>query len=489
MLSRMRFALKVYVFVCALSIPAGQSASSPSPLDELRTQIQELRSTLNELSGQLAQSRRESDELRKELTALREQVTGIGSGEPVLSAAAPAPQERLDNLSEEQQLLDAKVTDQYQTKVESGSRYRVRVSGLALLNLASTRGTVDQIDVPSVAEPRPSGATGGSFGATARQSQLNLEVFGPDWKGARTSGQLEFDFFGGFPSTPEGISAGLVRLRTAKVGLDWKNTSILAGQDALFFSPLSPTSLASVAYPAFSNAGNLWTWTPQLSVEHRFALSERSRLSLQGGILDPLTGEFPGSEYNRLPTAGEAGRRPAYAMRFGWRRDTSGGPAGLGAGAYYSRQNWLFGQRVDAWAATADWDLPLGPFFAFSGELYRGRAIGGLGGGPNGSVLFLSSSEVVPLESAGGWSQLKFKPASKVELNSAFGMDHAFLSGLPFSSAPADTVRRNLSGMFNVIIQPRSNLSFSAEYRWLRTVRLAEPASAGQVNLGAGIRF
>ena len=43
---------------------------------------------------------------------------------------------------------------------------------------------------------------------------------------------------------------------------------------------------------------------------------------------------------------------------------------------------------MDGWAATSDWDVPLGRWFSWSGEVYRGRAIGGLGGGPNASVLF-----------------------------------------------------------------------------------------------------
>src|SRR4051812_49514660 len=101
----------------------------------------------------------------------------------------------------------------------------------------------------------------------------------------RTSGDVTFDFFAGFPSMTEGLTAGLVRLRTANVRMDWKNTSIVAGQEAPFFSPRSPTSLVSTAYPAFSYSGNLWTWTPEVYVEHRMA-----GVSIQAGILDALTG-------------------------------------------------------------------------------------------------------------------------------------------------------------------------------------------------------
>jgi hypothetical protein len=61
------------------------------------------------------------------------------------------------------------------------------------------------------------------------------------------------------------------------------------GQDNLFFSPLSPTSYATVLEPAMSWSGNLWVWTPAIEVTHRFHLNDASSLVLQGGVLDPLT--------------------------------------------------------------------------------------------------------------------------------------------------------------------------------------------------------
>jgi hypothetical protein len=321
---------------------------------------------------------------------------------------------------------------------------------------------------------------------------------GPQWKGAKISGDVSFDFFGGFPSNSEGVTSGVVRLRTARISLDWANTSIVAGQESPFFSPLSPTSLASTAYPALSSSGNLWTWTPQVRVEHRIAVAERSKVILQGGILDPLTGELP-TEYNRVPTAGEASRAPGYALRLAFERTAGQRTATFGAGTYYSRQNWGFGRSVNAWAATTDWDLPLGRWFSLSGEMYRGRAIGGLGGGVSGSVLFaglpsVSASSVLPLESVGGWSQLKFKPLERIEFNLAFGEDYPFRIGLSRLLAAGlvggAASSRNASGFFNVVYQPRSNFLFSVEYRRLWTSSFTDPRqSATQLSVSSGIIF
>ena len=182
-------------------------------------------------------------------------------------------------------MVSDKVNEQYQTKLESASKYRVRFSGIVLFNLFGNSGYPDNQDVPTwVLKPDPMDSPG-SVGGTLRQSILGFEVFGPDVFGAHSSGNVNFDFGGGFPATYNGVNSGLVRLRTAAVRLDWKDTSVIAGQDGLFLSPQPPTSFASLIVPALTYSGNLWSWTPQLRVEHRFEFSNHSNVSLQGGFL------------------------------------------------------------------------------------------------------------------------------------------------------------------------------------------------------------
>src|SRR5581483_7774330 len=286
------------ICLCSSNLAGAQSNSPATDATSVAVQIQELRTALNEVRSQLAESRRESQQLKDELQDIRARIGLPGPYALPQNDQTPQPTDAVSVLAEEQQLLKAKVNDQYQTKVESGSKYRVRLSGMVLLNVFSTRGSIDNLDLPLTATPRVPGESNGSFGASARQSLVNLEVFGPQWRGAKTSGDMSFDFFGGFPANPQGVTSGLMRLRTAKLTLEWPNTSVMTGQDTPFFSPLSPTSLASTAYPALSSAGNIWTWTPQIHVEHRISFSERAKLLLQWGILDPLTAELP-AEYGR----------------------------------------------------------------------------------------------------------------------------------------------------------------------------------------------
>jgi len=350
---------------------------------ELREQVRELQAPVAGMRSDWQRTRAETAELRRELDEIRmgEIRGGAGLQNAVLSNAvakaetgnSPAaeslqndtPQdqrtesqkeaqkkaERAASLDEEYQLLSGKVDDQYQTKVESASKYRLRLSGIVLMNLVSNQGVVDSVDLPTVAYAQPPGSSGGSFGATLRQSEVGLEAFGPTVAGAKTTADLQLDLAGGFPSIPNGINSGLVRLRTATMRMDWTTTSVVVGQDAIFFSPNSPTSFATLAIPALTYAGNLWSWVPQIRVEHRVALGEESSLTFQGGILDPVAGEVPGTEpgssYYRQAGPGEASRQPAYGTRIAWTRNVFGQPLRVGVGGYYTRQDYGFNRNVD----------------------------------------------------------------------------------------------------------------------------------------------
>ena len=159
------------------------------------------------------------------------------------------------------------------------------------MNAFRNVGASDNLDFPNYAEPVAKGSPLATLGATLRQSEIGLELFGPNVYGARTSADVQLDFAGGFPPAGNGVDFGIARLQTANVRFDWEHTSVIAGQDALFISPLSPTSFASLATPAFAFGGNLWGWTPQVRVEHRFSLSDQQTITVQAGVLDNLDWE------------------------------------------------------------------------------------------------------------------------------------------------------------------------------------------------------
>ena len=480
---------------------------------DLQQQVSELRAAVAEIRSEAAQYRAETTALRHELQAMRAQPApggpapssyasaGTTVGAPPEAAIHPAvPSEplpdRMAALEETTQLLNSKLDDQYQSKVESASKYRVRLSGIVLFNLFSNRGQTDNTDFPSfVTGPNQ----GGTFGATLRQSEIGLEAFGPTLAGAKISASLQADFAGGFANTWNGVDSGVFRLRIARMRMDWQKTAIVVGQDDLFISPRSPTSFASLAVPALTYAGNLWAWTPQVRIEHRFDLSDDSHVTLQAGVLDNLAGEFPSNSYFRAPGPGETSSQPAFAFRTAWTGSLLGRPVTVGAASYYSRQSWPFDHYSDGWAGMTDWEIPIVSRLSWSGEFYRGRSVGGIGGGLSRSVLFIGNpndpnTAVRGLDSIGGWSQLKFKANSRLEFNAAFGLDNPTSSEVRAAYASQRYVGpllvQNRGGLVNFIFRPRSNLLFSTEYRYLQSFPLASTNNtADQFNVMMGVLF
>jgi hypothetical protein len=503
------------------------SQAGDAAVRELDSQVRELRSVIEQMRAENAQSRSEMQELRQELQDTRKLLTPLAESmnhsapppEPAMAGTTPTssapPSEsqtapaaasaldlgtRLQKLEESTQLLGSKIDEQYQTKVETAAKYRARLSGIILMNAFRNVGSSDNLDVPDYAQaPAPGSTSQASFGATLRQTEIGLEIFGPTLAGAKTSANVQFDFAGGFPSAPNGVNFGIARIQTASLRLDWKDTSVIAGQDSLFISPLSPTSFASLATPAFAYAGNLWGWTPQLRIEHRFALGDQQTLTLQGGILDNLDWEQPGNPYLRSATAGESSGQPAYAVRTAWSKPLFGHPMSFAAAGYYGRQSWPSDRYVDGWAGMTDWQLPILRRLTLSGEFYRGRAVGGLGGAIGQTILyggnpFYASTSIRGIDSAGGWSQLKFQLTPKVELNGGFAEDNAFAGNIRGFATDANNfgpiLGRNQSALGNVVYRPRSDLLLSAEFRRLHTFPIYDSSSVtNQINLAMGILF
>ena len=482
------------LLICASTLFAQQPTTSDGDLQELKQQLRDVVSALQQTRSDLQQSQRQIQELQEQVASLR----GTNAA-PATPEATTTPDlaAEVTTLQEQQALLSSRVDQQYQTKVESGSKYRVRLSGLVLFNASATRGYVDDQDVPMLAEAADPGESAHDVSGTMRQTLLNVDVWGPDLAGAHTSASVQFDFMGGFAQTLDGVAMGLVRMRTARAQLDWKDWSLTFGQDVPFISPNSPTSLATIGLPGFGYSGNLWTWTPQIVAERRWTASERLSAKLQFGVLDPFSGALNEDPFGRYPEEGEQGKRPAIAVRQSVSFGSGSQKSTIGIGGYTARQDYEFGRQLEAWAATVDWNVMLGKHFESMGEFYRGRGVGGMWGGIGTSAVYngptdLPTTRVFGVNSIGGWSQLKFKPASKWEINGAFGEDSPFAADLrndnpPYAYRP---YLRNWTTMVNVIERPRSNLMFSLEYRHLNSIEFTgQRDTAEHVNLGVGVSF
>lgn len=483
----------------------GASAAEQQRVVAIENKLNELNDALSQTEKMLEKSRAEIQALHAQLDALRAQGAGTSASVPppdTQNANTDHPQE-LEAMSEQQDAMQAEIKQHDQSKVETFSKYPLGLSGLILFNAFTNAGVVDDTDLPTIALARFPGASHGSSGATLKQTLLTLDATGPRIAGARSSANVSIDFFGGVSSNSYGYSAsaGVVRMRQSWVSLDWYKTTAQAGYTVPLISPLSPTSYATVAQPGMAGSGNLWTWSPQIQVEQRIPFNEQRRIGLEGGLIDP-----PASGYtaNQLDSPVEASRHPGYEGRISYTADgTRKGvprPFALGVSGYSAHQFYSSATQIHSWAVTGDWQIPIFRWFALTGEAYRGRSLGGLGGGTYKDILtgpdYLTGlTRTTGVETAGGWSQLKFIPSSTFQLNAAYGLDDAFASnfeGFDFSAAAEAAISstRNSSVVANLIYRPKTYLILSPEYRRIKTWPYTGSANTANIfTITAGYEF
>lgn len=494
---------------------AAAAASARNPDlngQELNGRIELLTRSLEQTQSELARSRGEIEQLRAMLGEVLKRmdataataaqganpVTVVTPGVAGVEQTPPAAQISQDDWD----LLNARVEEQRQTKVESGSKFRLKLSGIALFNAFDTSGSVDNLDVPSIAVPRLPGSPAGGLGASLRQSIIGLTGMGPEIFGARASADLQMGFYGGLPTGYTATTSGIAYLRIARIRFDWENTSAIAGLDYPFFSPNTPTTYMSVAVPGFAAAGNLWTWTPTIRVEQRFG-GTGSPFKLEVGLLDPSSNiNYTTSNNLRVPSPTERSRIPTYAFRVSYNKKSEDRPASFGAAGVYSPQEFFGGHRLEGWGAITDWKFGLLPRTELSGQFFTGRGIDGFGGVPENPFPLQNpvyyNAFVAPLVAnvgvIGGWTQLKFRWNAQNEFNVAAGTGgrkSAALRQILGGSVAAPLIPARNDMLFaNYIFRPRSDLVFSAEYRRLRTYEITRAVDrAGQVGLAVGFLF
>jgi hypothetical protein len=488
--------------------PGSQAVSG----QELNGKIEQLTRSLEQTQTELARSRSEIEQLRTMLGEVLKrmdsaQAAAVQQGINPSPSAAIAPTPEAGALAaqisqDDWDLLNARVEEQRQTKVESGSKFRLRLSGLALFNVFDNTGNVDNLDLPSIALPKAGGNPTGGLGATLRQSIIGFTGIGPQLFGARTSADLQMGFYGGLPSGYNATTSGIANLRIVRVRFDWENTSVVAGLDTPFFSPNTPSTYMSVAVPGFASAGNLWTWTPTVRVEQRLG-GAGSPFKVQAGLFDPSTNiNYTNNNNLRVASPSESSRIPTYAIRVAYDKRSEERPASFGVAGVYSPQEYFGGYRLEGWGAIADWKLGLLPKTELSGQFFTGRGIDGFGGLPENPYPIQNpvyyNQFIAPLIAnlgvIGGWSQLKFRLNTRSEFNVAAGTGGRKSSTLRSIFNPVFPVplipARNEMIFANYIFRPRSDLVFSAEYRRLRTYEITGgPDSAGQVGLAVGFLF
>jgi hypothetical protein len=482
-----------------LSIARCGVAQSPSePKEAVETTVIRLAQTAAQLQEQMDANQKQMAELQRQLAALRRQMAA-GKDNPSPSLSGPdVPSESdlstnaasaltLDEIRERLAIQESQIATHEQTKIETGSKYPLVITGMVLFN-----GFVNTRQVDVAASPAYATAGSGSTGISVRQTVLGMDLRGPHLFGAQSYADLRVDFFGSASKSTYGTS-GLLRLRTAHAGLKWQNTEAFFAYDHTILQPNTPTSLVAVAQPELAWAGNLWSWNPQVGVAQRIAITDSTHVKFQAAFIDAADPQIPGSASNPLSLA-ERSRWPGTEARVSLLHGAVDSGAEIGVGGYFSPHRTTDQSTFNAWAGTIDARLPFAKYFELMANAYRGQGLGGLGGGGYNDYIdsYVGSTPVArALDDVGGWAQLKARATRQVEMNFGYGIDNPFAHEIYFAENSSYVgLARNRVIFGNLIYSPTQYLELSLEYRRLwSNYATGSVYPSDVIGIGAGYRF
>jgi hypothetical protein len=473
-------------------VAAQEASGNAGPSSQvLQQQVDRLAAMLAQEESALKESQARIAELRREVVALGASVPGSRNdgqaawAEQEAGEAAGRLEGQVNALREQQELQQSEIATHEQSKVESASKFPVKLTGLILVNGFFNSTGVDSIQTPTVAL-----GGNGTAGISLRQTVLGLDARGPHVFGAASSGDVRADFFGS-GSTSSYTSGGVARLRTAHAELDWDAARAFVALDRPIVNPNTPSSLTAVAVPGLAWSGNLWNWIPQVGAAY-----EHAHVVVQAAVADvPNPPPMSGTAVNTSgPSLAEQSRRPGSEARVGYTYGDAVTGLQLGLGGYYSPHRGD-DYHFDAWAATFDYRVPVTRYFELSGNVYRGAALGGLGAGAFKDYVWRRTDDSYhALDDAGGWAQLKARLSERLEWNAAYGVDNAFAGELrPYVSLGSgwyQNLARNATITSNFIYSPTAYTLFSLEYRRVDSGSAGGAASRADVyGVAAGYRF
>jgi hypothetical protein len=360
--------------------------------------------------------------------------------------------------------------------------------GIVYFNLFSNDSATNNADVPLWATSGP-----GNVSASGRQTRFGLRVTGATFKSAKVSAVVEADFFGGYPAIGIGDNMGVLRLRLANARLDWKQTSVVVGQDWMVFAPANPQSLAAAGIPLLAAAGNPWARLPQVRGEWRSGSTV-----VQGAVLAPSTGDFS-SAFLYQPGSGALSQWPFLQGRAAYTATHVGRvkrPLTLAVSGHYGQSRVLtpVDRTVDSRGLAADWSVPLGRMLTLTGEAFAGRNLAAFQAGVFQGINAEAVSAGVPdgprsIGTRGGWAQVLAAVTPAVTVNAAYGLDDPRDEDLQTPTHLEARVR-NTALSFGIQHKATAQITWGLEYRHILTAMLvAGNRTADHVNLAVTFAF
>ncbi|MEQ1885520.1 MAG: hypothetical protein ABL967_10700 [Bryobacteraceae bacterium] len=444
-----------------LLLPAVVSAQSSEEVKQILERLERLE--------------RENQNLAAEVRALRTELSAKNGSESQPAAApevagapvgvTPAqPDDATPEgppLAEQVAVNTRQIADLSQTKVESSQKLPVTLSGIVLFNAFINGRANAGEQYPMIASTKTSIENGG---ASPSQTIIGLTYQGHQiWGGARLNASAFFDLWGGNPNSSLDHT---IRLRVATISADWKNQSLMVGQDKPIIAPRDPTSLAQVAFSPLTSAGNLWLWQPQIRFEQRFHFGETAGLKAQAGLYqtsEPIASA--GEEYG----GSLAVSRPALEGRFEFWKEFAGGARFEIAPGFHTSNTHVDGLSVPSRLFSIDWLLRPVRKLEVTGTFFGGKNTAGIGGLRQGFT-FLGEDHVVAVRAAGGWLQVSYQATSRLSFQAHSGQESNRAADLLIGG-----ITRNLAYAGNVQYKIASNVVLAFEASQVRTKRVSTP--------------
>jgi len=303
------------------------------------------------------------------------------------------------------------------------------------------------------------------FNMTAKQTRLGMKIKGPDVGTAKTTGQVEIDFYGnGSENKPEPF------IRHAFMKIDWpeRRFSIIAGQT---WDVISPLNAPTLNYSVLWWVGNIGYRRPQIRATQEFTIAENVDLKLEVALARTIGHDHtfdPGDtgEDSGMPTI--QGRASVTFPLFGEKRTT------VGVSGHYGKEEYDLAadgshMNVASWSANLDVHMPINDWLTVQGELFTGQDLDTYLGGIGQGVDVLGNS-ITELESCGGWIAATLGPWDKWRFNVGAGVDSVNDKGFSAPSTLASPKRTFNSCIFgNVIYALNANTSIGVEISHWRT--------------------
>jgi hypothetical protein len=484
-------AVLAVIFVAFATVVSGQEEAKPAA-DPVKEKITFLEKQIDELRAEL-------DKVRQALSSKKDEVAAVAAPEQngevkYVKAVAAVP---------EKNTVASQGQEKKQIGIDLGNNLKLIPYGTIYFNAFGNSAGTNNTDVPLWATT----SGGSNVSASLRQTRLGARLEGAKIGRANLSAVVEADFYGGLPAIGIGENFGIVRIRLANAKIAWEKTSVTVGQDWMVFAPNNPTSIASAAIPQMAAAGNPWSRLPQIKVERKFY---KNRITWQGAVLAPQTGDFPsGTNTPALlqPSSGAASRVPFFQTRLAfsdgnWFGSKKAGS--IGVSAHYGQSRVVTGainNDIDSAGLALDWNMPLHKRFGITGEAFVGRNLAGFQAGVfqnyNPDFAYRQGSALIAggvrsIGTRGGWAQAAFTPdvlKDRLTVYGSFGIDDPRNEDL-VSLSVRDWRSRNVAYALSLIFKPIPQFSIGPEFRRFETsYTRSGNRSANHFNFAAAYSF